>query len=278
MRRVTLAAATTVTLTLLPLVAAAAATAAATPTAAAPPAPRHVLRPGHTLQPGDMLVSRNGHFRATLTHGRLVVANRAGHWLWATPRTSPDAVLRLGTSGQLKLVAHHRTRWAAGTAGSGAHEVLRMRNDGTLALLGRGGLVWSDARRNACPDSRGRSVLVDVSGQWARACRHGQQLRFSRVTTGASALGDGTPLGRWRVQAKVRDTTLYPAAGGAYPVKFWVPYDGAYGFHDASWQTFPYGSPKYRRHGSHGCVHVPGPMMRWLFGWFRVGTAVTIRA
>jgi lipoprotein-anchoring transpeptidase ErfK/SrfK len=29
--------------------------------------------------------------------------------------------------------------------------------------------------------------------------------------------------------------------------------------------------------GSHGCVHVPLAMMRWLFGWARLGTWVVIQ-
>lgn len=76
---------------------------------------------------------------------------------------------------------------------------------------------------------------------------------------------------------KQRDTTLYPAAGGAYPVHYWMPYSGPYGLHDSPWQTFPYGSSKYRAHGSHGCVHVPAAAMRFLFHWAPVGTTVLVR-
>jgi hypothetical protein len=57
------------------------------------------------------------------------------------------------------------------------------------------------------------------------------------------------------------NTVLRPAAGGAYPVRYWVPYDGAYGIHDSSWQRFPYSCPLYRTQGSHGCVHLPGATM-----------------
>lgn len=284
-RRVLVLAAATA-LPLLPLAPATAAPAPLLPLvpATAAPAPvRNALHIGQSLRTGEALVSPDGRFRAQLTHGRLVVTDRAGHRVWATPQSTPqtagDAVLRVGRVGQMKLVSHHRNVWTAGTARSGRDEVLRIRDDGALALLGPGGLVWSDLHRNSCPQTRGRLFVVDVSRQAARACQGGQQIRFTRVTTGASSLHDGTPLGTWHVQAKVRDTTLYPAGGGAYPVRFWVPYNGAYGLHDAPWQHFPYGSAKYRQHGSHGCVHVPGPMMRWLFGWVRVGsTTVRIHA
>jgi hypothetical protein len=237
----------------------------------------HALRAGHVLVPGQALVSPNHRYSARLTHNRIVVTNRHGHRIWASPRAARGSVLRVGRFGQLKLTAHHRTQWAAGTARSGNHDVLRVLNSGVLALTARGGDVWTSQWRDGCHRGGGRLFVVDISRQLARACSHGQQQRVTPVTTGAVDLGEGTPLGTWHVQAKVRNTTLYPAAGGAYPVKFWVPYDGAYGIHDSPWQTFPYGSPRYKRDGSHGCVHVPGPMMSWLFSWVRIGTTtVTI--
>ena len=54
-------------------------------------------------------------------------------------------------------------------------------------------------------------------------CEGHSQVLVTPVTTGASNLGDGTPTGTWRVYAKVSPTTLYPAGGGAYPVKYWMP-------------------------------------------------------
>jgi len=237
----------------------------------------HVLRAGHVLRPGEVLVSPHGRYRAQLHRGRLIVSRGAGHWTFATPKAGRGAVVRLTRTGQLRLTAGHRPRWSAGTRGAGSRVALRVSDRGVLALTGHGGAVWTSVWRDACPRRRGALVLVDISRQLARACDGGQQLRVTPVTTGASAIGDGTPTGTWTVQAKIRDTTLYPASGGAYPVKYWVPYDGAYGMHDASWQKFRYGSARYKRHGSHGCVHVPLPMMAWLFHWVRVGaTTVTV--
>jgi lipoprotein-anchoring transpeptidase ErfK/SrfK len=109
-------------------------------------------------------------------------------------------------------------------------------------------------------------------------CNADNQLLTTRITSGATALGDGTPTGTWHLQGKQRDTYLYPAAGGAYYVHYWMPYDGAYGMHDSPWQTFPYGSQKYRTEGSHGCVHFPRAAIAWMFRWARIGTTVQIRA
>ena len=121
-------------------------------------------------------------------------------------------------------------------------------------------------------------VIVSISQQHAWICAGTRQVKDSPVTTGASATGDGTPLGTWHVQGKETDRMLTVLTGESYHVDYWMPYDGVYGFHDSSWQKFPYGSPLYRTQGSHGCVHVPLAVMAWLYDWTQVGAAVTIQA
>jgi hypothetical protein len=235
------------------------------------------LRAQQHLRPGQRLESANGRFHAAVApDGRLAVRTAASRLVWATPKTGAGASLYLATRGQLVLTVAGRTRWVSGTAGAGRAAALTMRGDGVLTLTVKGASVWSSAALNACPKTRGKTVVVDLSQQRARMCLSGEQARTTPVTTGATASGDGTPTGTWHVQARIRNTTLYPAAGGAYPVKYWMPYDGAYGLHDSSWQRFAYGSSLYRTRGSHGCVHFPGAMMSWLFGWAPVGTAVAI--
>lgn len=253
--------------------------ALAGPAAARPASrPPSSLRAGQVLRPGDRLVSADGHYRALVTRrtGRLIVETTGGHRVWQTPATVPGAYLAVGSRGSVVLKTAHAVRWATNTTGSGRADVLTLRNTGVLALTAGSALAWSSRIGNGCGAASGRTILVDISAQFARFCAGHQQLRTSPVTTGATAKGDGTPTGRFRIYARVRNTVLYPAAGGAYPVKYWMPYNGAYGLHDSPWQHFPYGSPLYRTRGSHGCVHVPGPTMAWLFGWAVVGTAVDI--
>ena len=53
--------------------------------------------------------------------------------------------------------------------------------------------------------------------------------------------------------------------------------DGTF-LHDAPWQpagTFGPGSEN-GPYSSHGCIHVPTPVMSWLFGWAPVGTEVIV--
>lgn len=122
-------------------------------------------------------------------------------------------------------------------------------------------------------------IIVSVRQQHAWMCAGAHQVKDSAVTTGASATGNGTPLGTWHIETKQTNTTLTVLTGEAYHVAYWLPYDGnVYGLHDSSWQKFPYGSQQYRTAGSHGCVHVPLSAMQWLYGWVRVGATVTIMA
>jgi len=129
-----------------------------------------------------------------------------------------------------------------------------------------------------------KHIYVSIAQQRLWACTGGVLFTSTAVTTGASALTnvhDATPMGTWRIYGKVRNTVLVGHdANGSWrdPVAYWMPFYGAYGFHDASWQTFPFGSALYRTQGSHGCVHVPTSVLGSLFAWAPTGTLVTIRS
>ena len=127
-------------------------------------------------------------------------------------------------------------------------------------------------------------IYVSISKQELYACTGPRLAISTAVTTGASALTnvhDATPTGTWRIYSKVRNTVLAgrDANGSWYDhVKYWMAFYRGYGFHDASWQTFPYGSSLYKTKGSHGCVHVPLSVIAFLYGWAPIGTLVTIRS
>lgn len=108
-------------------------------------------------------------------------------------------------------------------------------------------------------------------------CQGPRVVRSTAITSGIPGVNTHTPKGTFHVQALTRDTTLTLISGQTYAVKYWIPFDGPlFGFHDSSWQDMPYGSPKYKTAGSHGCVHVPLAAIRFLYDWVRVGTAVRI--
>lgn len=136
----------------------------------------------------------------------------------------------------------------------------------------------SDAPTSCTQNSYHKLILVSLSQQHLWVCQGHRQLNETPVTTGRTNNGDQTPVGSWRVQAKQRDRYLVGPGYKDY-VKYWLPFNGDFGLHDASWQTMPFGSPDYRTRGSHGCVHVPTPTMAWLYHWATVGgTVVTVES
>ena len=129
-----------------------------------------------------------------------------------------------------------------------------------------------------------KHIYVSIGKQHLWVCTGGTLLIDSAVTTGASAITNvryATPLGTSHITGKSRNTVLAGKdVNGPWndPVQYWMPFDGGIGFHDSSWQTFPYGSPLYTTQGSHGCVHVPVAVIATLFDWAPISTLVTIRS
>ena len=119
-------------------------------------------------------------------------------------------------------------------------------------------------------------ILVSIAQQHAWMCA-GHHMAFDTpVTTGDVHTGDGTPTGTWHIESKETDRYL-EGPGYSDFVHYWMPFFGDFGLHDATWQTMPFGDPKYRSQGSHGCVHLPSPAMSSLYDWAQVGTTVTVK-
>jgi lipoprotein-anchoring transpeptidase ErfK/SrfK len=121
-------------------------------------------------------------------------------------------------------------------------------------------------------------VLVDLSQQHVWMCQGHKQVYSTPATTGEVVNGDHTPAGTWVVQGRQRNRYLVGPGYRDY-VHYWIPFNGDFGFHDASWQTMPFGSSQYRTKGSHGCVHLPMAAVAWLYHWAQAGsTVVTVQA
>jgi len=130
-----------------------------------------------------------------------------------------------------------------------------------------------------------KHIIVSISEQHRYACDGQSLLTDAPVTTGASAItnvNDATPIGTFHITNKIRNTVLAGSdINGPWndPVQYWMPFTaGGDGFHDASWQTFPLGSPLYTTQGSHGCVHLPLDVIATLFNWAQIGTLVTVQS
>jgi lipoprotein-anchoring transpeptidase ErfK/SrfK len=123
-------------------------------------------------------------------------------------------------------------------------------------------------------------VRVSLRDQYLWLCQRSTDVMDTPITSGASALPyDATPTGDFHVQSRDRNTVLTLNTGKQYDVKYWIPFSAPlFGFHDAPWQNFPYGSAQYKTDGSHGCVHMPLTAIAFFYRWVRVGASVHIRA
>jgi lipoprotein-anchoring transpeptidase ErfK/SrfK len=122
-----------------------------------------------------------------------------------------------------------------------------------------------------------QKVIVSVRAQHAWMCARHRAVYDTPVTTGIPGEWTSTPTGNYAIQGRNTDTVLTLNTGAQYHVRYWIPFDAPlFGFHDSSWQRFPYGSAKYRTRGSHGCIHMPLRAMRFLYAWAARPTSVHI--
>lgn len=127
-----------------------------------------------------------------------------------------------------------------------------------------------------------QKIVVDISDQHVWMCNGTDEAYDAPVTTGAYMVADhATPTGTRKILAKY--TKLYLSGSDSQGswndyVNYWLPFDGDYGFHDATWQKMPFGSSKYPTEGSHGCVRLSLETATWLYDWVNVGAVVTIRS
>jgi lipoprotein-anchoring transpeptidase ErfK/SrfK len=134
------------------------------------------------------------------------------------------------------------------------------------------------AKPNRCAHNAApQKVIVSIRRQHLWMCAAHRLVRESAVTTGMVGAYTNTPTGDYVIQDRVRGTTLTLNTGATYAVRYWIPFDGPlFGFHDSSWQHFPYGSARYKTEGSHGCVHMPLAAIAFLYRWATRPTAVHI--
>lgn len=108
-------------------------------------------------------------------------------------------------------------------------------------------------------------------------CRRTHTVYSNPITSGMQGAYTETPTGHFHIQGLNQNTVLTLNTGATYDVKYWIPFDAPlFGFHDSSWQHFPYGSSKYKTAGSHGCIHMPLTAIAFLYHWADIGTDVSI--
>lgn len=120
----------------------------------------------------------------------------------------------------------------------------------------------------------GRYIEVNLSAQRLWAYEDGKVVFEAPVTTGMN--GRSTVEGLFSIYSKERNRYLNGySIGYSYNVfvKYWMPFYGNYGLHDASWRG-SFGGPDYTYNGSSGCVNMPEYAAAWIWDWAAVGTPV----
>ena len=117
-------------------------------------------------------------------------------------------------------------------------------------------------------------IEVDMTNQTVYFIQDGQVVFTSDCVTGNTSLGRGTPTGIFSIMYKAKNVVLR-GANYASPVTYWMPFYNGCGFHDASWRG-SFGGTIYRYSGSHGCVNMPIPKAKELYGLVEAGLPVII--
>ncbi|MDD3337279.1 MAG: peptidoglycan binding domain-containing protein [Lachnospiraceae bacterium] len=127
-------------------------------------------------------------------------------------------------------------------------------------------------------DLGGTYVEVSISEQRMWCYKDYQVIVDTPIVTGLLTADRATTPGCWAIDAKKRDATLgsLDVQGYASPVKFWMPFNGGQGIHDADgWRT-EYGGDIYKTNGSHGCVNTPLTDVEKIYNTVQIGTAVCV--
>ena len=96
----------------------------------------------------------------------------------------------------------------------------------------------------------------------------------SDFVSGNVSKGHDTPTGAYGLTYKTTDAVL---RGQDYetPVKYWMPFAGDVGMHDATWRK-TFGGSIYKTNGSHGCINLPLSVAEKIYNTIDKGYAVMV--
>ena len=119
------------------------------------------------------------------------------------------------------------------------------------------------AASHKAPDYGNSYVEVNLTAQHLFLYKDGEKILESDFVSGNVSKNYTTPPGLFGLTYKQKDAVLR-GEGYASPVKFWMPFNGGIGFHDASWRS-TFGGTIYKTNGSHGCVNMPYEAAKTLY-------------
>ncbi len=115
-------------------------------------------------------------------------------------------------------------------------------------------------------------VELDLTNQHMYLFVDGIIVLESDFVSGNVSAGNATPQGIFGLSYKTTDAVL---RGEDYetPVKYWMPFYGNYGMHDATWRG-AFGGTIYLNSGSHGCINLPFSKAKQLYQYVSTGFPV----
>ena len=123
-------------------------------------------------------------------------------------------------------------------------------------------------------------VEVDLGNQHLWYYKEGTLIMDTDFVSGTYTVSDRrTPSGTYYLMYKQKDQVLRGTrrADGTYeyesPVKYWMPFNGGIGFHDARWR-YSFGGSIFMYSGSHGCVNLPSSMASELYENIEAGCPI----
>jgi lipoprotein-anchoring transpeptidase ErfK/SrfK len=115
-------------------------------------------------------------------------------------------------------------------------------------------------------------VEINLTQQHIWFYKEGSLIVDGDIVTGDVRKGDATPPGVYRLKYKVKNVVLR-GPGYASPVRFWMPFNGGIGMHDANWKR-SFGGEIYKTNGSHGCINCPDGVAEAIYNNIDAGTPV----
>ncbi len=128
-------------------------------------------------------------------------------------------------------------------------------------------------------DIGGTYIEISISEQMMWCYQDYQLVVETPIVTGNIRKENGTPYGSvWAIDAKKKDAVLgtIETMGYASPVKYWMPFNGNIGIHDADGWRKQYGGDIYLTSGSHGCINTPEAAVKQIYDTVSIGTAVVV--
>lgn len=106
-------------------------------------------------------------------------------------------------------------------------------------------------------------VEISINRQYLWFYKNGKIVAEGDVVTGDISKGFKTSLGTYMLNYKQKNATL-EGENYSSKVKYWMPFNGNIGIHDASWR-YSFGGNIYKESGTHGCVNAPEYLAKNIF-------------